>query len=394
MDAYAHPGAIHRVVVLRDRYSQILETVTGSPFREGNEFALLQNGDEIFPAMLKAIREAQQSIVFLSYVFWRSGITTEFAQAMMERARAGVQVRLLVDAFGGATISARTIWQLERSGVKVGWFRPGRWKHIRQFNHRTHRKILITDGRIGFTGGVGIADIWTGFGQDRRHWREIHCRIEGPAVIDMHAAFAESWLESTGERLSALTAVAPLGDVAVHTTTSTAGVRPTRAEQMVTSVFAAASSRLWITSAYFVPSRGIVQSLAATAGRGVDVRVLTNGRATDHHITRFAGRAVYGPLLEAGVKLYEYQESVHHAKVMTADSAWGTIGSINLDARSLVLNDELNVSVVDPGIVAALEAQFLADLQRAEQITSAGWRLRGRLNRMAEYASSFFANQL
>jgi cardiolipin synthase len=376
------------------KYVSVVEDATGTPYRAGNDVSILQNGDEIFPALLEAVRHAEHSIEFLSYVFWRSHIARQFADALIERARAGVEVRLLVDAVGGASISARTIWLLERAGVKVGWFRPGYWKYLRRLNHRTHRKILLVDGRVGFTGGVGIADQWAGVGQDEQHWRETHCRIAGPACADMYAAFAVSWLEATGETLKRPHSLEPAGDVAVHTTISTAGPRPTAAEQLVGAVFAATTERLWISSAYFVPGSAIIAGLATAAVRGVDVRVLTNGPSTNHRITRLAGRASYEALLEAGVKIYEYQPTVHHAKVMTADGAWATIGSTNLDPRSLVLNDELNVSFTDRDLVASLDDQFLEDLQQSELMTPVLWAQRSRLDRLAESGAALFADQL
>jgi cardiolipin synthase len=376
------------------KFERVVSDATASPFRAGNQVDILQNGDEIFPALLDAVRRAEHTIEFLSYVFWRSHIAREFAKALIERAQAGVEVRLLIDAVGGASIGARTIWLLERSGVKVGWFRPGYIKYVRRLNHRTHRKILLIDGEVGFTGGVGIADEWAGLGQDEQHWRETHCRVAGPACADMHAAFAESWLEATGERLADRAVPEPAGDVAVHTTISTAGLRPTRVELLVEAVFAAATTRLWLTSAYFVPGPAIIAALAAAAVRGVDVRVLTNGPSTNHRVTRLAGRASYAALLEAGVKIYEYQPTVHHAKVMTADSAWGTIGSTNLDPRSLILNDELNVSFVDPGLIGTLDRQFEEDLQASHLITPDQWALRSRLDRLAESGAALFANQL
>jgi cardiolipin synthase len=377
------------------RYVRIVEDAVGTPYRAGNSFDILQNGDEIFPAMLGAIRSAEHSVEFLSYVFWHSRIGTEFAEALAERARAGVQVRMLVDALGGASINMRTIWQLERAGVHIGWFRPGHWQNLRRLNNRTHRKLLIVDGRTGFTGGVGIADPWTGHAQDRRHWRDTHCRITGPACVDLHASFAESWAESTRERLQPLAPPpSAAGSIAVHTTSSTAGARPTGIEQLVGAVFEASRHRLWISSAYFVPNATIMRLLTAAATRGVDVRVLTNGATTNHRITMLAGRASFRRLLETGVKLYEYQPTLHHSKVMLADSAWATIGSTNLDARSLILNDELNVSVTDPGIISQLEAQFLADLAHSEEILPATWRQRGRLARLFESGSSLFSDQL
>jgi cardiolipin synthase len=377
----------------RARFEQLVESVTGSPFRAANRVVILQNGDEIFPPMLEAINSAQSSIEFLSYVFWRSEVASGFADALCRKAKSGVKVRLLIDAVGAASISARTIWNLERAGVQVGWFRPGRWKYLNRLNNRTHRKILLVDGQVGFTGGVGIADIWTGYAQDRRHWRETHCLIEGPACDDLHAGFADSWLEATGETL-APTGAKPAGHISVQTTISTAGLRPTAAERLVAAVFANAQHRLWITSAYFVPTPALRRELMAAATRGVDVRVLTNGPQTNHKITRLAGRATYRRLLEAGVRIFEYRPTVHHAKVITADSAWATIGSTNIDARSLILNDELNSSFTDSDLVAELDRQFITDLEQADEIHIPAWLRRSRLSRLVEFGSSLFAKQL
>jgi cardiolipin synthase A/B len=378
-----------------NRFARIVEEATAAPVRAGNSFELLQNGDEIFPAMLKAIAAAQDHIDFLTYVFWRGQIASDFAAALIGRAKAGVTVRLLIDTVGGATMDSRTLWALERAGAKIAWFRPGRNPlHLRRLNNRTHRKILIVDGHTGFTGGVGIADIWTGHAQDPGHWRETHCRVTGPTIADLHAGFAENWFEATGENLPAPTP-APAGPVAVQTIISTAGRgRPTTAERLISAVFAATTSRLWITTGYFVPSDAITAALIAASARGVDVRVLTNGRHTDHRLTMHAGRSTYGPLLDAGVKIYEYERTMHHAKIISVDKSWATLGSINLDARSLVLNDELNVAVTDPAIIGALDLQFLEDLKAANHIRPTHWHQRGRLARLAEHGSSVFRHQL
>jgi cardiolipin synthase len=380
---------------LQHDFARAIERATGSAFREGNKFTILQNGDEIFPSMLRAVRQAKVSIEFLTYVFWRSSVASEFADALCERARAGIAVRLLVDAAGGAKIGARTVWQLERAGVRVEWFRPGRFKYIRQLNHRTHRKILLVDGSIGFTGGVGIADEWKGSAQDKRHWRETHCRIDGPACIDMHNGFAESWLETTGEKLIPPMPAEHKNNIAVHTTISTSGgERPTSMEKLFTAIMTTARHRLWITTAYFVPSEEYVKVLVKAAKRGVDVRILTNGNLSNHRLALLAGRATYSHLLENGVKIYEYQKTVLHTKVMTADSSYATIGSTNLDDRSLVLNDELNVSVTDSELVGALDLKFLQDVKDAKYIRSTHWYQRGWINRFAEASSSVFRGQL
>jgi cardiolipin synthase len=368
---------------------------TAASFRPGNRFELLQNGDEIFPAMLQAIAEAKHSINFLTYVFWRGRTANQFAAALIKRAHAGVTVRLLIDTFGGATMDTRTIWQMERAGIRIAWFRPGHnLLHLRRLNNRTHRKILITDGQVGFTGGVGIADIWNGHAQDPDHWRETHCRINGPAVADLHAGFAENWFETTGENLPAPTPHRA-GDIAVQTIVSTAGsTRPTAAEILVAEIFAAAAHRLWITTGYFVPSDPVIAGLLAAAARGVDVRVLTAGRHTDHRITLWAGRATYARLLAGGVKIYEYDRTMHHAKIISVDQSYATLGSINLDARSLILNDELNVAVTDSAIISALDLQFLEDLKSANHIRPSRWTRRGRLARLVDHGSSVFRHQL
>jgi cardiolipin synthase len=366
-----------------------------APFRPGNQFDLLQNGDNIFPAMLEAIAAAQHDINFLTYVFWRGHIANQFAAAHIERARAGVKVRLLIDTFGGASMDARTIWSLERAGISIAWFRPGRNPlHLRRINNRTHRKILVVDGQVGFTGGVGIADYWTGNAQDPAHWRETHCRITGPAVVDLHAGFAENWFEATGEDLPT-PHPRRAGTTAVQTIISTAGrTRPTAAETLMANILAGTRRRLWITTGYFVPSDSVITGLLDAAARGVDVRVLTNGRHTDHRITMWAGRATYSRLLAGGVKIYEYDRTMHHAKIISADSAWATLGSINLDARSLILNDELNVAITDTAIISALDLQFLEDLKDSKHIRPSHWYQRSRLSRLVDHGSSVFRHQL
>lgn len=370
------------------------EEAAGSPYRDGNTLTILQNGDQIFPAMLKAIQTAKSTIEFSTYVYWRSDIANEFADALSERARAGVRVRLLVDAVGAAVMSARTVWQLERAGVTVGWFRPVRWPYLQKFNNRSHRKILIVDGHTGFTGGVGIAAEWTGTGQDARHWRETHCRIEGPACADMLASFAENWRECTKDQLPDREPAAAHGHTSVQIVSSTAGHRPTAMEQLLHSVIGLAKTRLWITSAYFVPSEKLIASLILAAGRGVDVRVLTNGPLTNHKITRMAGRASYAQLLAGGVKIYEFRDGMHHAKVITADSSWATIGSTNLDDRSLVLNDELNAAFTDRVIVSDLDRAFLSDLEHAVLIAPSTWPSRGLFSQIAEAGANLFRTQL
>lgn len=371
-----------------------LETTLPGHLSAGNDVTILQNGDEIFAAMLQAIREATETIELVTYVYWHSQIAAQFANALSERARQGVQVRLLIDAFGGAIMSTRMVWQLERAGVKIAWFRPFSVSSWRRFNHRNHRKILLVDGRVGFTGGVGIADQWTGNAADDKHWRDTHCRVVGPACRDLAAAFGENWLEATGEQLALPEPSGTQGTVDILTTASLASVRPTAIATLFESAIAAARDRLWITTAYFVPSLEIVQALSAAVARGVDVRILTNGTRSNHKLTLHAGRAHYDTLIAAGVKIYEYEPTVLHVKAMTVDGLWTSIGSANLDSRSLVLNEELNISFVDHDIAAQLDLQFLLDLKRSRHMRVFYWHRRGRIQRLAELASQAFSKQL
>ncbi len=376
------------------KYKQQFETATGRLSRPGNKITVLQNGNEIFPAMMRAINGAQTSIEFTTYVLWRSHIATDIADALCERARAGVSVRLLIDAVGGAIMSTRTFGKLVQAGVKVAWFRPMGVRQLRHLNHRTHRKILLVDGLIGFTGGVGIADQWGGNAQGPDHWRETHCRIEGPACIDLHEGFADNWLEATSERLPPPATPPSLGPTEILTTPSTDGPRPTGIERLFGAAIATAQNRLWIATAYFVPRPEQIAALCAAAARGVDVRVLTNGPSTNHKLTRLAGQASYEALIENGVRIYEYQRTVLHVKLITVDSQWATIGSANFDNRSFVLNDELNISIEGADFAALLDKQFMQDLKGSKHISMASWQHRGWRNRMLEAGSRAFSQQL
>jgi cardiolipin synthase len=375
-------------------YQTYFETATGQTFRAGNSLTLLLNGEEIFPAMLEAIRSAEHSIEMLTFVYWHSKVASAFAEALIERAKAGVEVRLLIDALGGATMSTRMVGQLNKAGVKMAWFRPFKMPYLRRFNHRTHRKILVVDGRIGFTGGVGIADQWDGGANKPGEWRETHCRIDGPACVDLWKGFADNWTEASGETLPVPEVAPAAGKTAILTTISTDGPRPTPMETLFDAAIAGASERLWLTTAYFVPNPRLVKTLGEAVVRGVDVRVLTNGKLSNHQFTLHAGRATYGALIEAGVKVYEYQRTLLHVKVLTVDRHWATIGSTNFDNRSLVLNDELNISVVDPDIVARLDRQFLEDLKVSRHIRSVVWHGRSWRQRLLEYTSRAIGGQL
>jgi cardiolipin synthase A/B len=379
-------------------FARMVEALTVAPLRQGNRVTVLRNGAEIFPAMLEAIRSAERTIDFATYVYWTGSIAPEFAEALAERSEAGVEVNVLLDAVGAAKMDRSLIDRLEAAGAKVAWFRPTRWYTLHKLNNRTHRKILVVDGRVGFTGGVGIAEEWTGNCEDPGHWRDTHVRVEGPAARDLFGGFLDNWAEATQCILSGpdhLPDIDGFDDgVQVQVTRSTAEKGATDAEHLFYAAIACAQERIWLTTAYFAPRRAFVEALCEAVGRGVDVRVLTNGPHIDKQVVRQAGHRTYQRMLECGVRIFEYQRTMLHAKVMIVDANWATVGSINFDNRSFALNDELNLSLRDRGVVAGLEKHFLADLDESRELELAAWRSRPVTRRARELASAAVRREL
>jgi cardiolipin synthase len=379
-------------------FARLVEALTAAPLRQGNRVTVLRNGDEIFPAMLAAIRSAERTIDFATYVYWTGSIAPQFAGALAERASAGVEVNVLLDAVGAAKMDRALVTRLEQAGAKVAWFRPVRWWTLHKLNNRTHRKILVVDGRVGFTGGVGIAEEWTGNGQDSRHWRDTHVRVEGPAARDLLGGFLDNWAEATQCILTGREHLPDLegfdDGVQVQVTRSTAQKGSTDAEHLFYAAIACARERLWLTTAYFAPRQAFVDALCAAVGRGVDVRVLVNGPHIDKETVRQAGRRSYDALLACGGRIFEYQRTMIHAKVLVVDSAWATVGSINFDNRSFALNDELNLSVRDRAVVAEFEKHFLADVDDAVELDLARWRARPLSAKAKELGSALVNREL
>ncbi len=271
-------------------FARLVEALTTAPLRQGNRVTVLRNGDQIFPAMLGAIQSAERTVDFATYVYWTGSIAPQFADVLAQRARAGVEVNVLLDAVGAAKMDRALVERLQAAGATVAWFRPVRWWTLHKLNNRTHRKILVVDGRVGFTGGVGIAEEWTGNGQDAGHWRDTHVRVEGPAVRDLLGGFLDNWSEATQCILSGREHLPDLrgfdDGVQVQVTRSTAQKGSTDAEHLFYAAIASARTRLWLTSAYFAPRQAFVDALCEAAGRGVDIRVLVNGPHIDKQAVR------------------------------------------------------------------------------------------------------------
>lgn len=372
--------------------ARALSANLNAPLLDGNAIDILLNGDEIFPAMLGAIRKAQHSIHLLTYIYWQGGIARQFADELAAAARRGIQVRLLVDAVGGAKMADDMIDELKDAGCTFAWFRPLRWYNLGRFNDRTHRKVMVVDGRTGFTGGVGIAEVWTGHAQDPDHWRDDHFRIRGPAVRYLQGSFAVNWRQATGEVLvgaSLFPDLDKVGDARIVAIDAAPSVRISTIGFTYWLFFHGAREQICVTTPYYVPDPRLHLGLAAAARRGVKVTLLVPGPHIDSALVSHASKTYYKQLLEAGVAIHEYQPSMIHTKTVTVDGAYALIGSPNFDTRSFGLNYEEALVVYDSALTQALSRSFEEDLGKAREVTLsevASWtpwaRVGNRLARM------------
>lgn len=364
----------------------------------GNRIRLLENGDEIYPAMLDAIARARSSINLESYIFWSGRIASRFRDALTERARSGVPVRLLLDAVGsGGKLSSDDIAVLRTAGCVVEFFHPLRPWMLDTINNRTHRRLLVVDGRIGFTGGAGIADVWLGHAEEPGHWRDTHVQVEGPVVAQLQAAFQENWAEVRGEALlgeAYFPGLVPAGSVRAQVTLSSSRSSSSATKLLYAVSISSAMKRLWLSNSYFLPDDDARALLVAAARRGVDVRILVPGKVNDVPATRAGGRASFGELLAGGVKIFEYGPTMFHAKTMVVDGTFVTIGSTNFDHRSFRLNDEINLTVYDREVGRRLEQMFVNDLARSRPYLYEQWRHRQLKERLSEWLVMSFRSEL
>ena len=379
------------------QFQRTLSVLLGPPVLAGNDVQTLLNGDAIFPAMLAAIRGAQRTITFETYIYWSESIGQEFADALSERARAGVQVHVLLDWLGSLKMEERQLAQMREAGVQIERFHKPAWYHLAHMNNRTHRKLLVVDGRVGFTGGVGIADKWRGDAQDADHWRDTHYRVQGPVVAQMQAVFMDNWTKATGAVLHGddyFPALAPAGTHAAQMFSSSPTGGSESMQLMYLLAIASASESIQLSSAYFVPDELTIQALVDAAKRGVKVRIITPNHLIDSKVVRGASRAVWGPLLEAGIQIAEFQPTMFHCKVLVVDGLLASVGSTNFDNRSFRLNDEANLNVLDQEFAMQQMATFERDWSSSSVVTLEQWRQRPLLEKAAEHASSLFSLQL
>ena len=387
----------HRYAVDDPQFRQAMSVLLGPPLLEGNKVTALQNGDEIFPAMLEAIRGAEKTITFETFIYWSGEIGKEFSDALSERARAGVRVHVLLDWLGSNKVDEEYVRNMQQAGVEVAWYRPLSWYHLSRMNSRTHRKLLVVDGRIGFTGGVGIADLWLGDGTKSDHWRDSHYRVEGPAVAQIQAAFCDNWIKTESEVFTGddyFPLLQPAGEMSAQMVKSSQQEGSENVHLMYLLSIASATKRIQLQAAYFVPDELTIETLLAAIERGVRVEIIVPSEKTDTQLVRNAGRSLLQPLLDAGVEFYEFQPAMFHCKLFIVDDVWVSVGSTNFDNRSFQLNDEANLNVYDREFAAEQVRVFERDKQNSRRIDPSEFRDRPWHSKVAEKFASIFKRQL
>jgi cardiolipin synthase len=371
--------AEHRYVVSDPQFRREMSVLLGPAIVRGNKVTALQNGNEIFPAMLQAIRSAKTSITFETFIYWSGEIGEAFSQALSERARAGVPVSVIIDWVGSTRMEQSLLDSMQAAGVQLHRYRPLRWYNLGRMNNRTHRKLLVVDGRVGFTGGVGIADQWTGDGGDPEHWRDTHYQIEGPVVAQFQAAFNDNWIKTTGQVLNGPRYFPPLqgeGEMDAHVFVASPTGGSESMHLMYLLAIAAAETTIDLAASYFVPDRLLIEALIAARERGVRVRLLLPGPHTDSLTVKIASKADWGELLDAGAEIHLYQQTMLHTKLLVIDTEFVSVGSTNFDMRSIRLNDEASLNVYSSDFATQMTAVFEADLGVAESYSLARWESR------------------
>lgn len=375
----------------------LLEALADASVNRTGSFEVLTNGKNFYPAELAAIRAARRSVNLEAYIFQKSKIGQLYMDALTERARAGVQVNVLLDAFGSAGITRAYFRPLLEAGGKLCWYNTPSWHSFTQMDHRTHRELLIVDGLVGFIGGAGIGDHWYTGIHGHAPWRDTMMRVEGDPVANLQATFAENWLEANGELLIGnayfpeLTCPEKTSALVINSTPSSGG--STRARVLFQLLLASARHSISITTPYFLPDKGLMNELCLAVKRGVQVRILVPGKRSDHFLTRSTSRGGYGPLLKAGASIYEYEPAMMHAKILRIDHVWSVVGSTNFDNRSFGINDEVNLAVCNRPLAARLKSDFETDLEQSTKVTLEAWKSRPIHERITEVLGWIFERQ-
>lgn len=377
----------HRYAVSDPQFRREMSVLLGPTIVPGNQVTALQNGDEIFPAMLLAIRSAQTSITFETFIYWSGEIGEEFSEALSERARAGVPVHVIVDWVGSTRMEQSLLDTMLTAGVQLHRYRPLHWYNLGRMNNRTHRKLLVVDGRIGFTGGVGIADQWTGDAGGPEHWRDSHFRMEGPVVAQLQAAFNDNWIKTTGKVLNGLSYFPPLqerGEMDAHVFVASPSGGSESMHLMYLLAIAAAAESIDLAAAYFVPDKLLIDALVAARSRNVRVRILIPGPHIDSLTVKIASKSDWGGLLSVGAEIHVFQPTMLHTKLLVVDGQFVSVGSTNFDMRSIRLNDEASLNIYNSDFAARMTAVFEADLLTAQAYSIAQWQSRPLSEKLSE----------
>ncbi len=383
-----------------DRFEEALPSIaglTGAPIQAGNRVEILQNGDQFFPALLKDIAAAKESIHLETYVWWKGEICAQVADALAASAGRGVEVRLTLDAVGSNKGDDELFEKMEKAGVHIARFHPFRIQDIGLFNNRTHRKLAIFDGRVGYVFGHGMAEEWTGNGQDEKHWRDTGVRVEGPVVNTIQSVFAENWMEQTSEVIVGekyFPSLPAAGNVRAHMTASSPQGGVSRLELLFKLAITTAQKELLVQNPYFIPDGEIVGLLERAAQRGVKIHIMLPGAVTDSSVVRHAGHRRFEELLEHGIEICEYKKTLNHQKIMVVDGLWSFVGSTNFDDRSLDINDEASIGLIDPGVAGELQSAYEKDRADCPPISLEAWRKRSVWDRFVDRASYMINEQL
>ena len=379
-------------------FLRMIEALTDAKVHRQSQVEVLTNGEVYYEAELEAIREARHNINLEAYIFQKGEVARRFIEALTERARAGVRVNLVLDAIGSFATWESYYKELTAAGGRVAWYHPLQWHTLSRFNNRTHRELITVDGRVGFIGGAGFADHWLLDHDGKRRWRDTMFRIEGATVLSLQTTFAENWLEASGEILTG-NEYFPVYEVESATAmlvvnSSPSAGRSTHARMLYQTLLASAQKRIRITTPYFLPDRSARAELVrAITERGVDVRIITPGQHSDHLLTRRSSRRLYGDLLHAGARIYEYEPAMIHAKTLVVDGVWSVVGSTNFDNRSFGLNDEVNLAALDEEMAARIEEDFARDMSESREVSYEEWRRRSIFERAHEQLGRLLERQ-
>jgi cardiolipin synthase len=387
-----------RVALESEEFLKILQVLADAQLYRKTRIDVLTNADAYYPAEIQAIRNAAQSVNLEAYIFSEGQVTRRFVEALTERANAGVRVNVVLDAVGSLRTSADFLRPLTDAKGHVAFYHPLRWYTWPRYNNRTHRELMIVDGRIGFVGGSGFADHWLYPHDGNPPWRDTMFRVEGDAVAGLQSSFVENWVEASGQILTSkeyFPFEPPMGDmVCLVINSSPSAGRSTRARMIFQTLLASARESIHINTPYFLPDKSVREEMArAVNERGVDLKIVVPGRHNDHAITRRSSRALYGDILRAGGQIYEYQPGMMHAKIMIIDGLWSVVGTTNFDNRSFGLNDEVNVAARDIELASRLERDFQSDLRKSRLITYEQWQRRPFWERLQEKAGSLIERQ-